>query len=247
MIISTEINDCQLALNALILEQFGPTEPIEPKPMVDDRFHRLGEIPDDELLEMIERGRGSEKFKKLFYEGDLSDYDNDHSAADLSLCNTLAFYTQKNPEQMDRLFRRSKLIRTKWYKKHSSDWRTYGKMTVEKAILGCQEVYQGAQSSGTAPVKRQGPIDPAQLLEAYAVGQEYVDKLGNERFLLPNLIIANHVVTIIAESGGGKTTFFFRHVAPELAKQGLKVWYIDADSPPSEHRDMKALADKYRF
>ena len=51
-------------------------------------------------------------------------------------------------------------------------------------------------------------VDPVSLLEAFAVGKEYVQRLGKERFLYPNLIIAQHIVTVIAESGGGKTTFF---------------------------------------
>ena len=42
---------------------------------------------------------------------------------------------------MDRLFRQSGLMRPKWDEKHFSDGRTYGQNTIDKAVLGCREVY----------------------------------------------------------------------------------------------------------
>jgi hypothetical protein len=46
---------------------------------------------------------------------------------------------------------------------------------------------------------------------------------------------------------GGKTTIFFYHICPGLAQKGLTVWYIDLDSPPSDHKRMKATADEHGF
>lgn len=91
------------------------------------------------------------------------------------------------------------------------------------------------------------PISPAELLEEFSVKDDYVKGLGKEEFIFPNLLIKQHVVTIIAMSGAGKTTFNYFHVAPELAMNGLTVWYIDADSPASDHRRMKETADRYGF
>lgn len=81
------------------------------------------------------------------------------------------------------------------------------------------------------------------ILARYEVKKEYVDALGKEEFIFDNLIIRQHILIIIAESGGGKTTFIFFHVAAELAKNDLTVWYIDADSPASDHKKMKTFAD----
>jgi len=83
------------------------------------------------------------------------------------------------------------------------------------------------------------------ILEKYEVKKGYVKSLGKEEFLFNNLIIKNHIVTIIAESGGGKTTFLYYHVAAELKKKGLTVLYVDADSPASDHKKMKAFADEH--
>ena len=70
------------------------------------------------------------------YKGDL--INNDHSSSDMSLCNHLAFWTARNAEQMDSMFRETNLFRTKWDKVHFSTGETYGEMTIKQAIEGCQ-------------------------------------------------------------------------------------------------------------
>jgi hypothetical protein len=67
------------------------------------------------------------------WNGGLSEHNGDHSAADLALCNLIAQHTD-DPEQVDRIFRRSGLMRDKWDERRGS--RTYGEMTVEKALDG---------------------------------------------------------------------------------------------------------------
>jgi putative DNA primase/helicase len=87
-----------------------------------------------------------EKFKILF-EGDwenITKLDNDHSRADLSLVNTLAFWTNRDMEKMDAIFRKSNLMRDKWDRKDGKG--TYGTRTMKKAIESCQEGYKGKKS-----------------------------------------------------------------------------------------------------
>lgn len=73
------------------------------------------------------------KFTAL-YAGDMSLTNGDHSKADLALCNYLAFFTNGNAEQMDRIFRSSGLMREKWDRKWGDS--TYGQKTIEFAISG---------------------------------------------------------------------------------------------------------------
>ncbi len=61
--------------------------------------------------------------------GDMSGYDADPSRADLALLNRLARYTC-NPEQIDRVFRRSGLYRPKWER---ADYR---ERTIRLALSG---------------------------------------------------------------------------------------------------------------
>jgi putative DNA primase/helicase len=62
--------------------------------------------------------------------GDDRDYPSP-SEADLALCDILAFYTQ-NSAQIDRIFRRSGLLREKWDESRGES--TYGGMTIQKAL-----------------------------------------------------------------------------------------------------------------
>jgi primase-polymerase (primpol)-like protein len=84
--------------------------------------------------QIIFKASANSKFRALF-EGDMSDYNNDQSSADLALCNILAFWTGKDAEQMDRIFRQSGLFRDKWLR---DDYRGN---TISMAIADCNEVY----------------------------------------------------------------------------------------------------------
>lgn len=83
------------------------------------------------IIETIKRSKQAEKFKKLFFDGDITDYDEDDSSADLALCDILAFYCGENFDLIDALFCKSKLYRTKW------DRPDYKCSTITKAIESC--------------------------------------------------------------------------------------------------------------
>ena len=84
--------------------------------------------------QVISKASQNEKFIALF-KGDMTAYNNDHSSADLALCNILAFWTAKDEAQIDRVFRKSALYREKWER---SDYR---QETLRKAMDSCAEVY----------------------------------------------------------------------------------------------------------
>jgi hypothetical protein len=67
----------------------------------------------------------------------------DHSSADAALCQHLAFWTGKNCERIDRLFRRSDLMRDKW------DRPDYNQATVLHAVSHCRNVYSGGRPAET--------------------------------------------------------------------------------------------------
>ena len=80
---------------------------------------------DDWIIHHASAREGS-KFPALF-EGDWSGYSS-QSEADLALCKILAFWTDNNPEAIDRLFRRSGLYRAKWERGN------YSAPTIQMAI-----------------------------------------------------------------------------------------------------------------
>ena len=102
---------------------------------------------DDQLLDKAFAAKNGDKLKALF-DGDTSGHDGDDSAADLALCSMLAFWAADDG-QLDRLFRRSGLMRDKWDEKHGAV--TYGELTIGKAFTTRTERYEpGQTNSGRA-------------------------------------------------------------------------------------------------
>lgn len=95
-------------------------------------------VTDKDIIDKAMNSSSGMKFARLF-NGDTSDYDNDDSRADMALCSMLAFWCNKDIAMMDRIFRQSKLMRSKWDEKHGRD--TYGNITMEKAVESCMNTY----------------------------------------------------------------------------------------------------------
>ncbi|MHB1154848.1 MAG: phage NrS-1 polymerase family protein [Eubacteriales bacterium] len=89
---------------------------------------------------ILEKAGSAEAFTTL-WEGQWQDKYASQSEADIALCCKLAFWTNKNREQMDRLFRQSKLMRDKWDVVHHANGATYGAETLDKAIEAINETY----------------------------------------------------------------------------------------------------------
>jgi putative DNA primase/helicase len=81
--------------------------------------------------------RTGDKFRSLWV-GNWNDHYNSASEADSSVVFTLAYYT-KDPTQIDRIFRQSKLMRSKWDQLHGSE--TYGATTIAKALCKVTKRY----------------------------------------------------------------------------------------------------------
>lgn len=94
---------------------------------------------DQQVIDKAKQAKNGHKFSALWY-GDTSAYGS-ASEADLALCAIIAFYTQ-DASQIDRIFRMSALMREKWDARHSADGRTYGEMTIGKALSGNGETYR---------------------------------------------------------------------------------------------------------
>jgi len=92
--------------------------------------------------------------QKELWKGDWSHYPS-HSEADMALCSHLAFWTDKSPEQMDRIFRKSGLMRKKWDRVQSGS--TYGAITISRAIAMCRDVYHKPEQSEEQKPKEVSP------------------------------------------------------------------------------------------
>jgi putative DNA primase/helicase len=114
-------------------------------------------LTDDALLQKALGAQNGQKFAQL-WAGELDGYGS-QSEADLALCSLLAFYSQ-DPAQLDRLFRRSGLMRAKWER---ADYRD---QTINRAIEGRYEHYRGVTfeaRNGHTPADAHDPLgdDPS--------------------------------------------------------------------------------------
>ena len=96
-------------------------------------------MTDDELIDRMVRSRNGSEVRALL-DGDMSAYGNDHSAADIALCNKLAFWCAGDEARMDRIFRSSGLMRDKWDSRRGGT--TYGAQTIGRALQQATEFYK---------------------------------------------------------------------------------------------------------
>jgi hypothetical protein len=104
----------------------------------------------------------------------------DHSSADAALMSHLAFWTGKDMPRMDRLFRRSALMRDKYEKRED-----YRRDTVQKSARLCKRVYDVPQSNAPSDA----PPPPEEYLsipemQAHFKGCVYV--LDAHRIMIPD-------------------------------------------------------------
>jgi putative DNA primase/helicase len=98
-------------------------------------------LSDDVILAAAARARNGAEIMRLYHGTWKGSKYGSQSEADQALCCHLAFYT-KDALQLDRLFCNSGLWREKWDKPHYADGRTYGAVTIEKALQQVTEQYQ---------------------------------------------------------------------------------------------------------
>lgn len=96
-------------------------------------------LSDAALIERAHDAANGEKFGRL-WRGNTAGYES-HSEADMALCSLLAFWTGRDTQRIDALFRESGLMRTKWDEQHFADGSTYGEKTIARAVAGTDAVY----------------------------------------------------------------------------------------------------------
>lgn len=97
-------------------------------------------LNDSEIIDKARNSKNGSLFT-LLYDGSWNGLTyTSQSEADQAFCNMLAFWTGRNVEQMDRIFRSSGLMRKKWDEKRGHD--TYGNITLSKACASCVDVYE---------------------------------------------------------------------------------------------------------
>ena len=130
--LAVEARSAELA--ALHLQLFGTQRSSVSLPTVKSvgstEPHASVSVSDDELLAKMKAANNGQRFERL-WRGEWQGEYPSQSEADLALCATLAFWTGRDAERMDQLFRESGLYRPKWDELRGS--QTYGERTIATA------------------------------------------------------------------------------------------------------------------
>lgn len=151
------------------------------------------DLSDERILEKARNAENGEKFGKL-YDGSDTFHGNDTSKADKAFCQMLAYWTGGDRIQMDRLFRDSRRMRTKWNEDRGN--QTYGEKTIEAALSDQSEFYDPSHGEDNRMATRSSVehdsvadalveesevwIDPdSQVITAHATGGMNADDVAD--------------------------------------------------------------------
>lgn len=202
-------------------EENGPTRKKEKKLNKDIDLEGLSK----EEREILEKLKTNPSFYDLYYEGKLNKYQGDQSRGDLALCNMLV-HSCGNEAIVDKLFRRSKLYRNKWNEIHSADKKTYGEMTIEKAISQ-EDLYKK---------KSRKRLSVQEVLACEETIVPILDGLFYEKSL--------HLLT--ADAGLGKSVFMYNFAVQltqggkflDVALKPRKVLYYDLETNNARRKNI---------
>lgn len=199
-----EVADCTSALASWHARVFGTSGAAGAKRRRDDaRGGAVSPLDDDVLLDRARRAINGAKFSAL-WAGDVSAYSS-ASEADLALCSMLAFWTGRDRARIDRLFRQSGLMRSKWDERRGA--ASYGERTIERAVQNCTEVFGTGASAARGETVSDVQIDD---FCAYMPQHEYLYIPTRE--LWPASSVNGRLPPVEVPGRDGKTT----HLKPAI-------------------------------
>lgn len=119
-------------------------EPTKPQTPQKSGLPNVVVLSDDVIINRARNARNGPRFRQLFDEPPIRE---NHSEEDFELCRMLAFWTGGDAGRIDRLFRRSALMRDKWFR---ADYR---ERTIARAIETCGDTYGASRQTPNPPAK----------------------------------------------------------------------------------------------
>lgn len=175
------LRDAQDVIDAMYTALTATRQQPDDKPT--EQLHSGVDLTDEKLLEIATNAKNSELFTALFT-GNWPGRFPSQSEADITLCNLLAFYTGRNPEQMDRLFRQSGLMRDKWDRPQSGS--TYGVITIKNAIRHCKQVFD-PRSTATEDFGILGSAQPGHKLNTISAADLQSKEIPPIRYVVVDM------------------------------------------------------------
>lgn len=167
----TDIIDLQAALDVFLERYFPVVNPHDGQSGPGKSF-----LIDKDVIGRALAAQNGEKFSKL-WNGDITGYPSP-SEARAALLMILAFWTNRDPDAMDRLFSQSGLYNEKWNSRRGQD--TYGHREIMIAISRCTETYTPPQepegSDDKSSKKKDSQADTLMKLAEGNVQDWFIDQ-----------------------------------------------------------------------
>jgi hypothetical protein len=211
--VAPEFPDQQKELNAL-LKRYRPSKESANGGGAHRSHGTVGEIPDELIIEKAKKAKNGQKFQRLM-DGDLSDYDGDHSAADEALVWILYFWTQ-DEDQIKRIHESSGLSRDK-----STDRLDYLDRSIRNAAESGMETYDWARrndNSANSANRFQGnefekppiPLAPEAVLPEFPLAAlpdiyRKTAEAACETYQVPSMLPGSLTLGVIAAAVGDRT------------------------------------------
>lgn len=147
----------------------------------------MSSLTDEEVITKATESQSGNLFTCLYY-GQWEGLYPSQSEADMAFCSLLAFWCARDENQMDRIFRSSKLYREKWDMQRGEN--TYGQITLRSAINNCRDVYTPAFNQSVQVYNpKTGEVVSKKRYDLSDTGnaQRFIDRFGkNIRYNFDN-------------------------------------------------------------
>lgn len=130
----TQVVDCTETVKYLHSKYIG----VPNNSTITRQAPRSLDLDEQQIIEIALKSKQGQAFSTLF-NGFWEGLYPSQSEADLAFANMLAFWTGRDKQKMDSIFRKSGLMRPKWDSKRGE--RTYGDYILDTAIRDCREVF----------------------------------------------------------------------------------------------------------
>lgn len=161
------LQEAQEAIVALY-ERYFKEEPAEEELIIEGEVGN--HLTDAELLQLMFENPKKGKTIKALWNGDISGHNQDESSADMALLAYLAFWTNRDAEQMENLFSQSVLgERNKWQKRED-----YRRRSINAAIRKCKNGYNPSPPPKTAQTKSRSPFVPTIITGLELMQKEFI-------------------------------------------------------------------------
>ena len=137
--------------------------------------NQTAKLDDSVILEKMFSARNGDRIKSL-YNGDISQYKDDDSSADMALCTSLSFWTSKNAQQIERIWLNSPL----GARQKTQERKDYRERTISNAIAKCKEQYVAKISGPKKDKKEDKPVFKTSIITADEIYEMVFDSVSNK-------------------------------------------------------------------